>query len=158
MSLKASLEAAIQSANDWARTAQLELVANATSRVDAVDFKLKSTNVQVIKILDALASFSTYDQVQAIAKQLDAVASTASVAQAHAEKGLRSMTSICFVKLAGKPCPEGASEQKLWHWYFPQSYDPWCSNPEGVERESADGRCQNDRAGHLLNWMLGCCT
>jgi len=139
-----------------------------TTRMSRMEMRLRkyetkdAAKMAISHINHTLTSLATKDAVmQAKASildltgQLDVAASTANTALTAAHKGAQSMKSVCFMKLVGADCPLGTSKYTLWHWYLPESNDPWCGF--GTEN-SGDGVCTRDWADNQYNKMFGCCT
>jgi len=78
--------------------------------------------------------------------------------QHESSRQSEALAGICFVKGISDDCPLGSSKVSLWHWYYPDGYDPWCGgNGADFTENAADGTCHQDAAGHLVNKMFGCC-
>jgi len=140
-----------------------DLKANMQKEEDEIKGSLHSIKTNVLTVSSLLQKDRPVVEWLRSAKH--ALEAKVSQAVAMAEDASARQQGTCIIKRRSHKCPPNTEEKRLWHWYYPDPYDPWCGGSQGADTpgaakltaDLADGECVQDDNGHWVNEMKGCC-
>jgi hypothetical protein len=147
--------------------AEAEKIVEQETTIHDINNQIKAMQLDLQKLKDYRAldnhiaeSKHITDWVHNAESSLRTASNNAHQALQLAQETSSRVKGVCFVKSKSEPCPANASSVVLWHWYYPDSYDPWCGGRDTGYEDTSDeaaGECSEDSNGHFRGRLFGCC-